>query len=462
MVFSSLAFIFGFLPISLLGYWIFRKHVELQNVFLFVISILFYSLGEPRYVLLIIVTIIINYILALGVSTNRWLGRLAIGIDLLLLFIFKYNAWIINIINNQLQVRIPCLNLALPIGISFYTFQAISYVADVMQGKVKASRNIINVGLYISFFPQLIAGPIVRYGDINNQILFRKAAFEDVSEGAVRFMIGVAKKVLLADNMAVIVSKAFSLLSENNLSISFAWLGAVAYTFQIYYDFSGYSDMAIGLGGMFGLKIPENFNKPYIASSIRDFWRRWHISLSKWFRDYVYIPLGGNQKGNVRTYINIAIVWLLTGVWHGANWTFVIWGLVYGVFIMAEKLLSMEKRLQQHKYMAFFYRVFTVICIVLLWVVFRADNIDIAIRYIKTMFSFSTIRSGLNIFWMYLSEMKFELLICFLLSFICIPRWVKEKTIWGIGRNTLVVAAFLVSICYLVKGGFSPFLYFNF
>ena len=349
MVFSSLIFIYAFLPICWIAALITCKWTKAQNVALFILSLLFYAWGEPKYIWLFLVTIFMNWLMVLVgsiISDNTKIsipkssvGIITIILDGLILFWFKYARWISGMFGLDLGLSV------LPIGISFYTFQAISYVADVcLLNKYKAEKNPVNVGLYIAFFPQLIAGPIVRYEDIREQIKKRKMTLDGFEVGCFRFILGFCKKVLLADSMAVIVNKAWS--SGDELTSTFAWLGAVAYTFQIFMDFSGYSDMAIGLGSMFGFVIPENFDCPYKASTVRDFWRRWHITLSVWFRDYVYIPLGGNRRGEIRTVMNIAIVWLLTGIWHGANWTFIIWGVVYGVLVFAEKTLKIEAKIK--------------------------------------------------------------------------------------------------------------------
>ena len=332
MVFSSLIFIYAFLPIC----WILAiatcRWTKVQNILLLILSILFYAWGEPKYIWLFVLTVIVNWLSVLmsatihQVTLRKAIGIVIIAIDVAILFWFKYAGWI----GEAFGINIG--STVLPIGISFYTFQAISYVADVtLLNKYEAEKNPVSVGLYIAFFPQLIAGPIVRYKDMREQIRARRMTIESFESGCFRFALGFCKKVLLADSMAVIANKAFTDGAE--LTCLFAWLGAIAYTLQIFMDFSGYSDMAIGLGSMFGFRIPENFNTPYKASTIRDFWRKWHITLSIWFRDYVYIPLGGKS----RAVFNIAIVWLLTGLWHGANITFVFWGMSYGLLVIAEK-----------------------------------------------------------------------------------------------------------------------------
>lgn len=330
MVFSEVVFCFLFLPLLLILYYIPGLKMFYKNLILLIASLLFYAWGEPRYVLLLILSVVFNYFMGLSLevqSTNdakrrKFLLGLAVFVNLLMLVIFKYLTFIMGNINEILHTNIN-FHVKLPIGISFYTFQAISYLVDVYRGQ-KAQRNVMNVGLYLALFPQLVAGPIVRYKTIEYEINYRKENFEEFSKGVCRFIIGLCKKIILADSVAIIANICFE--DAKSLSVPMAWLGAIAFTFQIYYDFSGYSDMAIGLGNMFGFHFPENFNYPYCAHSVRDFWRRWHLSLSSWFRDYVYIPLGGSKCNKKRLLWNLFIVWSLTGIWHGANWTFVVWG----------------------------------------------------------------------------------------------------------------------------------------
>lgn len=460
MVFSSLEFVFFFLPIAIIGDFLLKKWIPVRNLFLLIASLFFYAWGEPQLVFLFAGTILINWLAGLFAKKRRWVGIIAIILDIGVLFIFKYLNWSVDILNASFNAGISIKQIALPIGISFYTFQAISYVVDVMSGKTEANRNPISVGLYIAFFPQLIAGPIVRYTDIEKQLKNRTVTMSSFSDGVMRFLAGFSKKIILADGMAVIVDKAYGILETGSLGAGFAWLGAVAYMFQIFLDFSAYSDMAIGLGAMYGFRIPENFNKPYMAKSIRDFWRRWHISLSIWFRDYVYIPLGGNRNG--RTYFNIAVVWLLTGLWHGASLNFVLWGCIYGLLVMAEKALHIEERLNGKGLAIWFYRAFSLLCILFLWIIFRAENLTMAIQYIKSMFNFGVVNIGRDSPWMYFWEMKFELLACALLSFVRLPEKIRENGWYQGIKAVVLLLLFFVSVSYLVKGNFSPFLYFNF
>ncbi len=333
MVFTNSFFLFAFLPVVLLGYYMLQRNVFLQNLFLTVVSLLFYGWTDPKLLLLIMGSIIINYSTALGVDRIQGRkGRLlcifgGIFCNIGILFYFKYAGWFCEILNKTIKSEIGAVKIVLPLGISFYTFQAMSYIIDVYRKKVRAQKDFLTVALYILMFPQLVAGPIIKYSEMELQIsAIRRFIAEEFSVGVERFVKGFCKKILLADTLAVIADKAFSMNAQGELERTMAWLGAIAYTLQIYYDFSGYSDMAIGLGKMLGFKYPENFDYPYFASSITDFWRRWHMSLGAWFREYVYIPLGGNRKGQRRTLVNLAITWLATGLWHGANLTYAVWG----------------------------------------------------------------------------------------------------------------------------------------
>jgi len=454
MVFSDLTFVCGFLPAALIPVFALKRRVALQNLMLFLLSLLFYAWGEPKYVFLLLAVIVFSWVAALVaescrcVRVRKIVGFTAVFADVAVLFWFKYAGWVAG------GLGIPMAERVLPIGISFFVFQAVSYVADVaLLEKYSAERNPLNVGLYLSFFPQLIAGPIVRYEEIRNQIRERQITIAGFEKGAFRFCAGFVKKVLVADTLSTIVAVAFG---QSHPATAVAWTGAIAYTLQLYFDFSGYSDMAIGLGGMFGFSLPENFNNPYHARSIRDFWRRWHITLSIWFRDYVYIPLGGNRKGRMRTVCNVAVVWLLTGLWHGANLTFVVWGAVYGALVLAEKALWPDgKGRSPHMVANVIQRVVCLVVIVCLWVIFRSDNIGAAVRYLGCMFHG---HAGLNEAVLCVSEYKYA----FLLGIgLCIFPAEKAESarvwLWPI-----VLLLFYVAFVYLVKGSFSPFLYFNF
>jgi D-alanyl-lipoteichoic acid acyltransferase DltB (MBOAT superfamily) len=432
-----------------------------------------------------VASIIFNWAFGLMISkvkSKKYAERAVIVCMLLfnlsIIFVFKYLMFTIDNLNRFFKMDITTLQIILPIGISFFTFQAISYVIDIYRGKGIAQKNPLNVGLYISFFPQLIAGPIVRYETVADQIMNRKETISGFSEGVTRFLVGFSKKILLANNFALLADKAFS-VQNDELSFSFAWFGAICYTLQIYFDFSGYSDMAIGLGRMFGFKFPENFNYPYISKSTTEFWRRWHISLGSWFRDYLYFPLGGSRVNNKsRVVFNLLIVWSLTGLWHGANWTFILWGLLYFVSISIEKLTGFEKIGENKGYsfaISFLKHTYTLSLVMFGWVLFRAANISYAIAYMKAMLSFG---KGpfidLNTF-VYFNE-NWVFIICGI--FFSMPagkslnRWLyndKENIFkkvfmyfWPYIYASGLILLFLISLSYLVKGSYNPFIYFNF
>ena len=388
---------------------------------------------------------------------------MTIIINLSILFIFKYLMFTLTNINNIFGSNLSVPNITLPIGISFFTFQAISYVIDVYRKNGEVQKNPLNVALYIAFFPQLIAGPIVRYETIAKQIKSRQETFDDFASGVCRFMVGLGKKVLLSNTLAIVADNAFNMNSINELSVSMAWLGAIAYTFQIYYDFSGYSDMAIGLGKMFGFSFLENFNYPYISKSISEFWRRWHISLGSWFRDYVYFPLGGSRVDTKkRLLFNLFVVWFLTGIWHGANWTFIIWGIMYFVLISIEKLIGFEKKFNK---LSFIKHIYTMFFVILGWVIFRSSNITEAFSYMGKMFGVRA--SGIFDAYFYLNIVENLIFIIVATIFSApiykiINKKVKENKfiapIYVIGMLIL----FIVAISYILKGAYNPFIYFNF
>ena len=389
MVFSSLLFMFRFLPLVLILYY--AAHVKLRNVILFLFSLFFYAWGEPKYVFLMLCSITVDYFIGKRIqkcrsadrmsAAGRWM-LLSVIYNLSVLGFFKYTDFLIGTINAVFGTDIPLPGIPLPIGISFFTFQTMSYTIDVYRGVTQAQTSWLNYGTYVSMFPQLIAGPIVQYKTIAKQLKERTETTGEFVAGITRFLAGVGKKVLLANNIGVLWDTV-SAMPLASLPAATAWLGAIAYTFQIYFDFSGYSDMAIGLGQMFGFHFLENFNYPYISRSITEFWRRWHISLSSWFREYVYIPLGGNRKGAAKQIRNIVIVWMLTGIWHGASWNFVLWGVYYGILLILEKFIFGKalKKLPgvlQHAYTLFF--------VVISWVIFAFDNVGAGIGYIGAMF----------------------------------------------------------------------------
>lgn len=384
MVFSSMVFLWIFLPVVFLLSLLIRN-IKAQNILLLIASLIFYAWGEPTYIILLLASVVMNWALGLCIEKYENRRRLFLAIDiignLLLLGYFKYCNFVLNTLDHLLpMLHLPRTSIALPIGISFFTFQAMSYVIDLYRGEYKAQKNVLNLALYISFFPQLIAGPIVKYRDIDEQITVRSVSREKIASGFRRFIYGLGKKVVISNLLAVSVDKIFA-LDPSQMTGLVAWCGAVFYTLQIYYDFSGYSDMAIGLGKMFGFDFLENFNYPYISASIKEFWRRWHISLSSWFKEYLYIPLGGNRKGKFRTYVNLSIVFAVTGLWHGASWNFVGWGLYHGAFLIFERM-GFGKLLEKSKVLS---RIYCMIVVVIGWVFFRVDSVSTGLRVIERM-----------------------------------------------------------------------------
>lgn len=482
MLFTSLIFIVCFLPAVLIIYYtVLRNHRKLQNVFLLLASLGFYAWGEPKFVFLLMVSIFVNWLFGLAVDRHRVNQRrskqivfLMVVFNLSILYVFKYLMFTISNINQFLGTDLTVSKIILPIGISFFTFHAISYVIDIYRGKAAVQKNLFHVGLYIVFFPQLIAGPILRYSVIADQIMGRKENFEDFSQGVCRFLKGFGKKILLANNFALIANAAFA-TSGGDLSVSFAWLGAIAYTLQIYFDFSGYSDMAIGLGKMFGFHFPENFNYPYISKSTSEFWRRWHISLGTWFRDYVYIPLGGSRVDSKwRLFFNLFVVWALTGFWHGASWTFICWGLLYFVSIAMEKITNFENRGIDHTGAAIGKHIYTMLLVIFGWVLFRAATIGSALTYLKTMLLLSGTQFIDANTIAYLGEYKLFLILGILFSMPvskAFGKWFEEKRTNGgpvltglkmvVYPSTLLLI-FVIAMSYIIKGSYNPFIYFNF
>ncbi|MBQ4087451.1 MAG: MBOAT family protein [Clostridia bacterium] len=462
MVFSSILFLFYFLPIVLAVYFIAPK--RWRNTVLFISSLFFYAWGEPVYVLLMLFSVTINYFLGLKIdkakdAQKKKLLTIDVVINLGFLVFFKYTNFFIDTVNIVLPWDIPLLDLTLPIGISFYTFQIMSYVIDVYRGKVAAQKNYISFGTYVALFPQLIAGPIVRYSTIDKQLATRRESIEGFSAGIMRFTVGLAKKVLLADNIGVLWETIHA-TPLSDLTCLSAWLGIIAFAFQIYFDFSGYSDMAIGLGKMFGFEFEENFNYPYISKSITEFWRRWHISLGTWFKEYVYIPLGGNRVSKSRMRLNLLIVWALTGFWHGANFNFLAWGIYYGVLLMIEKEFLL-KGLQ--KLPGFIQTAYAFLFVLLGWVLFSADNLLEAIRYIGAMLG---IGGGgfVNANFVYDLTSNLVLLIVGIIALLPYPaklgrKWLEKSPAYA----TIPVAiALLLCTAYMVGSSYSPFLYFRF
>lgn len=462
MLFCSEIFLFLFLPAVLLGYYALKPAgIKAQNMLLLLASIFFYGWGEPKFVYIMLASILLNYLFGLfmSMSESKPVRKLFLGasivVNISLLFVYKYLDFAIENVNALFRTNLPLKNIALPIGISFFTFQAMSYVIDVYRGKEKVQKNPFDLALYISFFPQLIAGPIVRYETIAAQIRERRESIDMFYDGIRRFIIGLAKKVMLANTLALVSDMAFN-MDAVLLSTPMAWLGALAYTLMIYYDFSGYSDMAIGLGKMFGFTFEENFNYPYISKSITEFWRRWHISMGTWFRDYLYFPLGGSRsKTAARRIFNLFVVWLATGIWHGANWTFIAWGLFFFVLLMLEKNIGfLEKMPPAIRYI---YTMFFVLCG---WVLFRSETISGAFLYLKAMFVPHITGDGLAI--MNIKEHGFGILFGLLFMTPYVRKfYCKARIPWPV-TAVLYFAAFLLSVIYIVKGGYNVFIYFNF
>ena len=463
MLFASNIFLFVFLPIVISIYYI-SPGRKFKNFLLLLASLLFYAWGEPKFVIIMLASIIFNYFIGLLLwkfSNNKKisLGTLIIGIvyNLGILFRYKYLMFVLSNVNNIFKSHIPIPNIILPIGISFFTFQILSYIIDVYRGKVNVQKNVFNLGLYISFFPQLIAGPIVRYETIQNQIMNRKEDFLLFFDGIERFVVGLGKKVIIANTMASIADYVFNQTMTLDISLATVWIGAIAYTLQIYYDFSGYSDMAIGLGKMFGFKFEENFNFPYISKSITEFWRRWHISLGTWFRDYVYIPLGGSRVNKKRLVFNLFVVWLLTGLWHGANWTFVAWGLLYFILLTLEKVFDIQNKKVNH----IFRHIYTMLFVILGWVIFRSDSLTYAFSYMDRMFTFT------NFVDLKFAELLLENIIILIIAVVLSLNIIKfdklkRKKIFTTFYYISLVLVFIISISYIVKGVYNPFIYFNF
>ena len=466
MVFSSITFLFSFLPLVIILYFVVPN--KGKNVVLLLSSLLFYFCGEPKFGFLFIFSIFINYMFGLLIDQCNQLIfrkitlRIAIAVNIILIGLFKYADFTIKNINSLFSLELPFLKLALPIGISFYTFQAISYLVDVYRGEVKAQKNIINLSLYISLFPQLIAGPIVRYKTVNKELSERKHSFADFSYGVWRFIFGISKKLLIADQVA----NLWTLSTQTNQpSVLYYWLGAIAFSLQIYFDFSAYSDMAIGMGRMFGFHFLENFDHPFCAKSITEFWRRWHISLGSWFRDYLYIPLGGNRKGKLRWIFNLFVVWGLTGFWHGADWNFILWGLLFGIILMLEKLFLLKIL---KKIPSFFSHIYTILIVVFSFVLFNNSIADAA-TFIKSMIGIMNVPFTSTESLYYLNSYLVLLIISIVFS-TNIPNVIFQKItikpIWNkiaiYAEPPLLIILFLLSIGYLVDSSFQPFLYFRF
>ncbi len=467
MLFSSSIFLFYFLPVLLLFYYL-SPNIKIKNIILLLFSLLFFAWGGLYFTVILICSIIFNFFIGLGIEKYTSKRFLIFGVmgNLILLGWFKYAVFLVFNINIATQAfnlgSFSINNIVLPIGISFYTFHSISYLMDIYHKKSHAQKNILYMALYIVFFPQLVAGPIIRYNTFAPQLFDRKANLYQFCLGIERFIIGLGKKVLIANTLARIADESFN-QDPNSMSTVLSWIGAVCYTFQIYFDFSGYSDMAIGLSKMFGFEFPENFNLPYIADSIKDFWKRWHISLSSFFRDYVYIPLGGNKKGNKRTYLNLIIVFLLTGFWHGANYTFIIWGMIHGFFLLIERI-GFDKILL--KMPLFLRRLYTFIIVLLAWIPFRSDTITQAYNYYRSLL-YNNSNIKLHLVASYFTTDFIIMLFVAIISAFKLFGFVKFKNIVGSNTSQVINACFLLfilffSVIYIMSGTYNPFIYYQF
>ncbi len=481
MVFSSMVFLCGFLPVVLTVYAL--CPARFRNFFLFIASLFFYAWGEPRYIVIMLFSTVFDY--ANGIvmeyldrrekpQYRKWVLVLSVVVNIGILCFFKYTDFVLESVGTLTGHPLPLLKLALPIGISFYTFQTLSYTIDVYRRKVEIQHNIIDFGMYVCLFPQLIAGPIVRYSDVAEQIRNRRGSWEERAYGVQRFIVGLAKKVLLANQIGDLWSQ-ISVLPQSDMSMSAAWLGAIAYTFQIYFDFSGYSDMAIGLGHILGFRFPENFNYPYLSRSITEFWRRWHMTLGTWFREYVYIPLGGNRKGTIRQIFNLLVVWFLTGLWHGAGWNFILWGLYFFVLLLVEKLFLLR---EMGRWPKIFRHIYALFFIVLGWAVFACDDMSVLFSYLQSMFGVN-VAAGNGIAAYYWQSYGW-LLVLLVIGSTQLPKkavrsvctWLRtvtgqrfptggERLVYGLRMAGLMVLL-LISVALLVSGSYNPFLYFRF
>ena len=468
MTFSSLTFLFMFLPVTFLLYALIRNHTA-RNFILAVSSLIFYAYGEPVAVMIMLISIVLNYLfgrLAAGEKYDKLAVAAAAILNIGMLIVYKYTGFFAEIFNSITHLNIPVPQIRLPIGISFFTFQGLSYVVDVYRQKDRVQKSLFSVLLYISFFPQLIAGPIVRYEDIADRLYQREFSIDRISRGLCRFIMGLGKKVLIANQMGFIADTVFG-FSPDQLGISSAWLGAICYTLQIFFDFSGYSDMAIGLGCVFGFDFKKNFNYPFIAGSIQDFWRRWHISLSTWFKEYVYIPLGGNRKGKVRTTINKLVVFFLTGFWHGANFTFIVWGMLHGLCQMLETYQIIPTKKKWFKPIG---HIYTLLVVTLTFVIFRADTLSQGFGIIKDMFTGAVGSAAVNA--QILSSVSVLVIIAFAFALLLstpIFRVLREKAeksslknLYNYASYTGTLLLFVLCVLSLISSRYNPFIYFRF
>lgn len=468
MVFSTIIFLCAFLPITIIGYYLMPGRGK--NIFLLLLSLLFYAWGEPTYVLVMLFSILCNYTFGMILAGCKekfrkpWIIT-SIVVNLSVLGVFKYTGFVVSSLSGLVPGLLKIPEIALPIGISFYTFQGLSYCIDVYRDKSIVQRNPINLALYISMFPQLIAGPIVRYTDICSNLHKRTHSAELFAAGAERFIIGLGKKAIFANTMGALADQIMG-SNIQYLSAPVAWLGAIAYTLQIYFDFSGYSDMAIGLGKIFGFHFPKNFNYPYISKSVREFWQRWHISLSSWFRDYLYIPMGGNRKGNV--YIHLFVVFFATGLWHGAAWGFVLWGLWHGFFMIAERVITKHVVVTDRKetnvlrgLKAGLGHVYTMLVVIGGWVLFKLVDVGTTWQYLKVMFGITRNEFVAYSPFYYLDTRTLVILLCAVVA--CIPwKRPKEYTITLVIRRLLLLMLLALCFVFMITSTYNPFIYFRF
>lgn len=470
MLFSSITFLFIFLPLVLFVYYILLRKTAYRNYWLLIVSLCFYAWGEPVYVFLMLASIIGNYLLGLwmaktqGQTQRQLILLVSVILNLGILFYFKYYDFVVRNLNTFLGFHLSQRYLPLPIGISFFTFQAMSYVIDLYRKTTPVQKNPCYLALYISFFPQLIAGPIVRYNTIEKQICSRTVSLDSFEAGICRFLQGLYKKILLANVLAVTAEQVFGLAAERNLPLVTAWLGALAYTFQIYFDFSGYSDMAIGLGKMFGFEFEENFRHPYISRSVSEFWNRWHISLGQWFRDYVYFPLGGSRVSKKKLVRNLAVVWLLTGIWHGAAWRFILWGVLYGIIITLEKLTGFPKK-AKNPAVIIGYSIITFLLVVMGWVLFGASDLRSALYQLGSMFGAGSLGLWDTYSAFILQEYGIYFLIAALFSTpipITLIGKLQKNAVYDLAKACIYILMLLIAVSYLLMNAHNPFIYFNF
>ena len=466
MVFSSAVFLFIFLPVVILLHTVIQN-IKVRNGLLIVASLVFYAFGEPVYVLMLIGSVAVNYIFGtlLARNKNKAVLAVAVVVNLALLVVFKYTGFLVTSINQIFSSNIPVPDIVMPIGISFYTFQAISYVIDTYRSEDSGKQSFFDVLLYISLFPQLIAGPIVKYNSIKDEIKTRMVTTDGLLHGIRLFVIGLAKKVLIANTVGYAADTIFS-MNTSLIDMPLAWFGAICYTLQIYFDFSGYSDMALGIGRMMGFTFPKNFDHPYVASGIRVFWRKWHMSLTAWFREYLYIPLGGNRKGIARQILNSMIVFTCTGIWHGANVTFIVWGVMHGILISVETLIFKKKEQDKFNVLKWIY---TMIFVVVGFAIFRADDIAYAMSYVGKMFSFNSFAAARAVGLSFLTPYFITILV--LAAIACTPvcRYIADKTknhkiynVINYGSYVVVAVLLLLCIMNLASTSYNPFIYFRF